>query len=133
MNIVSTTKTVTEYALTITESEAVEALTDPYSPGERIAEQLRAAGVSTNGNGNSNGGHPHAKPKLESHIQIGRGRKATKASVRKAARPNGVECPKCGQTLPTQGFLARHLIKKHGFTSPAPANGAHPEAAHAAA
>ena len=51
MQITPTTKSITEYALTLSEQDAAEATRDPFSFGEHIAEQLRAAGFTPNGGG----------------------------------------------------------------------------------
>ena len=139
MNITPSTKTITTYALEISEADAAEALIDPYSFGERLAEQLRAAGLVANGNSKA-----RLKPKLESHIQVGRGRKATKAGLRmaRAAKSpnrragstgglNRVRCPECQQEIAAK-YLPLHRSKKHGI-APTTGNGAHPEAAPAAA
>ena len=46
MNITQSTRTLVEYQLVVTADEAAGALVDPFSFGEKIAEQLRAAGVT---------------------------------------------------------------------------------------
>lgn len=53
-------------------------------------------------------------------------RKSKQKAVRHSKRPNakGVDCPECGKTLKTQGFLDRHLRQKHSFAQPAPVSAA---------
>jgi hypothetical protein len=137
MNITPAQRTITEYHLALSEADAREAVDSPYVFADRLAEQLRAVispeqnrvAPSVNGDGK-----PRRKPKFESHIQVGRGRKATKASLRKAAHPNGkgthprlnrqgkghslepVECPDCGQKI-ARKYLPTHRAKKHGVMS----------------
>lgn len=42
MLITPTTKSITEYALTLSESDAIEAMAHPAAFGETISKQLRA-------------------------------------------------------------------------------------------
>lgn len=120
MIVTPNTKSITEYVLTLSEADASLAMADPYSFGDHLAEELRAAGVTapaTNGNGKA----PHKPGRdhpLGFRAQTGKARAAKAAKV---ARPKvkGIECPRCGKTLKTQGFLDRHLRQKHGATSTA--------------
>ena len=124
MNIIASQRNITEYALKLSEADAREAVESPYVFADRLAEQLRAAGVTP---GASSNGQPHRKPKLSQQLVIGNGRTSRKA---KAARPNGragashkskhltagglnrVSCPDCGQELAAK-YLPLHRLKKH--------------------
>ena len=49
MHITPTQRSITDYQMTLSEADAREAVDDPYSFAERLAEQLRAAGVTGGG------------------------------------------------------------------------------------
>ena len=123
MNIVPTTKSITEYALTLSEKDAAEILIDPYSFADRLAGQLREAGAGANGTANGR------KPRPESHIKFGHGRRPNgHAAGRKAKRPNGsrgglgkVACPDCGKPI-AEKYLPLHRSKKHAASQPAEAS-----------
>jgi len=124
MLIVPSTKTVTEYQITLSEADAAECLSSPYEFAERIGGHLRSAGVMPGASAN---GKVHRKPKLSQQLVIGNGRTSRKA---KAARPNGragashkskhltagglnrVSCPDCGQEIAAK-YLPLHRLKKH--------------------
>lgn len=49
MNITAAQRSVTEYHLALTEADAREAVDSPYIFADKLAEQLRAAGVTGGG------------------------------------------------------------------------------------
>ena len=49
MNITPAQRTITEFHLALSEADAEQARSDPHAFGERLAEQLRALSVSSNG------------------------------------------------------------------------------------
>lgn len=121
MLITPTTKSITEYAITLSQADAELAMADPYSFGDKLAEQLRGAGVTApNGNGRA----PH-KPGKASQFTINprgpRGREAK--AVPKAGKHRKVTatCQVCGKGLTSPAMLARHLRQKHGQAAPASA------------
>ncbi len=108
MNITPSIRSITEYAMRLSEQDALEAVTDPYSFADRLAEQLRAAGVIVpNGNGNGSATHKIAKDHplgFKAHARKAKAVKADKARV---------ACHDCGKSFKTQGFLDRHTLTKH--------------------
>lgn len=123
MNITPTQRSITDYQLTLSEADAREAVDDPYTFVERLAEHLRAAGVT------GGGVKPVAKArKLNGWQKESSGTYARTTGRKKAARPNGkggprkaraaagdkpFSCPECGKTFKSQGWLSGHLSAKH--------------------
>ncbi len=117
MLITPTTKTVTEYALTLSEADAAECVASPYVFVDRLVDQLRAAGAvpASNGNGHHKPGKDHP---LGFKVQT---RKAKAAKAGKAGRPNGekggpslerLQCPHCPRKI-ARKFMPNHLATKH--------------------
>jgi|SRR5579859_5049486 len=140
MEIVSAVRTVTVFNLALSEQDAREAVDSPYIFADRLAEQLRAAGVAPNGMGEPQAENPkRRKPGRQAHRhQLTIGKASRKATAKNghgrqasAGGLNRVNCPECGQQI-AEKYLPLHRLKKHNVT-PSSANGAHPEAAPAAA
>src|SRR5579859_4442803 len=142
MQITPAVRSITEYHLALSEQDAREAVDSPYVFADRLADQLRAAGVAPNGSGaDAVAEKPkRRKPGHQAHRhQLTLGKASRKAAAKKnghgrqasAGGLNRVDCPECGQQI-AQKYLPLHRLKKHSVT-PSSANGAHPEAAPAAA
>jgi hypothetical protein len=125
MIVTPSTKSITEYTLTLSEADAAEVMTDPYSFGARLAAQLRAAGATSNPNGN---GKPVGRGPNSGNFQPKF--RATKAGLRKAraGSPNGkarqpaahetggslerLQCPHCPKKI-ARKYLSHHLATMH--------------------
>lgn len=115
MNITPIQRSITEYHLALSTDDAQAWVDHPWDQGEKLAEQLRAAGVAPSIESNGNGHKPKTKPGPRSQFTISRGKKKT--SPKGAA---SVTCTECGKKLSTQGFLDRHMRQKHA-AAPVPA------------
>lgn len=116
MDVTPNTRTITEYTLTLSEADAQQALADPFSFGEQIAERLRPHLPAQNGNGRK-----YAKPKPASQFRFTRKAKAgPKAKTAKRTGLQRVSCPQCGQEI-AQKYLNLHLAKKHSAAAVASA------------
>ena len=117
MLVTPITKTVTTYALELSEADAAEILTDAYTFADKLAEQLRAAGAVPASNGNG-----HHKPGADHPLGFkAHARKARAAKSAKAGRPNGekggpslerLQCPHCPRKI-ARKFMPNHLATKH--------------------
>lgn len=118
MDIQPITRTVTEFNLVLSEADAQQAMSSPYSFADELAERLRAL---MPGNGHAKGGGRKSNPK--SQISLGkRGRKqGMKASGEGPLGLGPFKCSvvNCGETFLRAGNLRRHQVKVHGFEDPA--------------
>lgn len=119
MDITPETRTITTYTLKLTDIDAAELLSDPYSFSERLRDSLlphvpQQGGVSAH------------KPGKASQFTIGRASGKRKAAGKATKAPKGVKgtglvkvaCPVCGKQVAAK-FLPLHQAKKHAASSPA--------------
>ena len=106
MHVTPTTRTITEYGLTLSEADVAELLADPCSFGEKLANTLRPKPVA------------NGAPANRKHLTLSRSSKKA-AAVKKTPKVSTamVTCPICGKTMKRLGM---HM-KTHGSSSPAAA------------
>jgi hypothetical protein len=120
MNITPIQRSITEYHLALSAEDAQAWVDHPWDQGEKLAEQLRAAGVAPSLEANGNGHKPKAKPGPRSQFTIGRGAKKTSPKGNKSSTEK-IQCELCPRKI-ARKFMPKHLATKHGSeTTPAPA------------
>lgn len=100
-NITPTTRTITDFNLTLSMEAAQACIDQPSVYGELIAEQLMAAGVRPSGNHANGNGHKRSA------------RKATKrAAAPKATKASHI-CLFCSRTFKHAKRLETHMMTLH--------------------
>lgn len=131
MNITPTNRMITDYHLTLSAEDAREAVDSPDTFADRLAEQLRAAGVVATPDGGGEAKPARRKPTRNQQITIGKGARKTRSPNghgKGGASPERAVCPECGKEVK---YLYQHRRNVHHVLA-GTTNGAHPEAAPAA-